>query len=77
MRRGIRRALLVLIALLYALSSPWYREGGAEAELWLGLPDWVVVALACYVAAAFLNAAAWLLTEIPESGHDEPPAVDG
>jgi hypothetical protein len=31
-----------------------------------GLPDWVAVALGCYLAVAILNALAWLLTDIPE-----------
>jgi len=61
----VRRLLLIGVAVLYVLSIPWYRTGGAEPELWLGLPDWVTVAIACYVGAAVLNAAAWLLTDIP------------
>lgn len=72
MRRGIRRALLVLIAVVFVLSIPWYREAGAEPGIWLGLPDWVAVALLCYLAAAALNAAAWFFTEIPE-----PPSEPG
>jgi hypothetical protein len=35
-----------------------------------GLPDWVAVALGCYLAAAFCNALAWLLTDVPD---DLPP----
>ena len=66
-RRALRRVALALIAVLYAVSIPWYREGGAEAEILLGLPDWVAVALGCYVGAAVLNAWAWLITEVPES----------
>ncbi len=69
MARRLRRLLLVAIALLYAISIPWYREAGAPAEVWLGVPDWVLVALACYVAVAVLNALAWLLTDV----RDEPP----
>ena len=70
MRRGIRRALLVLISLLYVLSIPRYRDAGADpGSLW-GLPDWVAVALLCYLAAAALNAVAWYLTDIPEPPHD-------
>jgi len=77
MKRRIRLALLVLIALLYAISIPWYRPGDAPLRLIFGLPDWVAVALGCYVAAAILNAAAWLLTELPESEDDldEPLGV--
>jgi len=68
--RALRRLLLVLVGVLYALSIPWYRRGGDPAELWLGLPDWVTVALLCYAGAALLNALAWLLTEVPD---DVPP----
>ena len=66
MRKSLRRGLLVLIALLYAVSIPWYREPGSEPEIWLGLPDWVAVAVFCYVGVAVLNACAWWLTEVPE-----------
>jgi hypothetical protein len=66
----VRPALLVLIGLLYLVSIPWYRESGASTPLWLGLPEWVTVAVACYAAVAVLNALAWLLTDIPESEED-------
>ncbi len=72
-RRALRRVALALIAVLYAVSIPWYREGGAEAEILLGLPDWVAVALGCYVGVAILNSLAWSLTEI----EDEEPAGEG
>jgi hypothetical protein len=69
--RSIRRVLFCLIALLYAASIPWYRGDAPPATIF-GLPDWVAVAIFCYAAAAILNSAAWLLTEIPESvGDDE------
>jgi hypothetical protein len=58
--------LLYLIALLYAASIPWYR-GDAPTAMIFGLPDWVTVAILCYAAAAILNSAAWMLTDIPES----------
>jgi hypothetical protein len=72
-RARLRTGLLVAIALLYALSIPWYRPTGAESTLWLGMPDWVAVALACYVAAAVLNALAWLLTDV----RDDDGSADG
>jgi hypothetical protein len=74
LRERLRSALLLLIGVLYAISIPWYRPSGAAPSLLFGLPDWVAVALGCYVAVAFLNAAAWLLTEIPD---DDPPKEDG
>ena len=58
--------LLVVIGMLYVASVPWYRETGAPVELVWGLPNWVAVALACYVAVAVLNCAAWLLTDMPD-----------
>jgi len=67
-RARLRIGLLVAIALLYALSIPWYRPRGSESAIWLGVPDWVAVALACYVAAAVLNALAWLLTDVRDDG---------
>jgi hypothetical protein len=57
--------MLLAIALLYGLSIPWYRSG-EDPGRWFGLPDWVAVAVACYLAVAVLNAAAWLLTDIPD-----------
>jgi hypothetical protein len=71
MRARARTWLLVAIGALYVLSVPWYRETGAEVAYWWGLPDWVAVALACYVAVAVLNSVAWLLTDVA----DEQPAA--
>ena len=68
-RRALRRALLAAIALLFVVSIPWYRDAGAPVRIWLGLPDWVAVALGAYALAAALNAAAWLMTEV-----EDPPA---
>ena len=69
--RALRRLLLALVGALYVLSIPWYRRGGAAGELWLGLPDWVAVALLCYAAAALLNALAWLLTDVPDDDESD------
>ncbi len=66
LRRSLRRACLLAIAILYIISVPWYRPDGLPLELWFGLPDWVAVALLCYVAVAFLNGLAWWLAEIPD-----------
>jgi hypothetical protein len=66
MRRRVRKLLFVAIGVLYVLSVPWYRETGGELSLLFGLPDWVAVALCCYVLIACLNAAAWLLVEMPD-----------
>ena len=75
MRGRLRRLLLLAIAVLYAVSIPWYRSGGETPRVWLGLPDWVAVALGCYLAVAVLNAVAWLLTDLGDApGPDEPPA---
>jgi hypothetical protein len=67
MKRALRRGLLLAIAALYAVSIPWYRTSGEAPEFWLGLPDWVAVAIACYVGVAVLNTCAWLLTDVPEA----------
>ena len=68
--RWLRRALLCGVGLLFAASIPWYRGDAPPAKLF-GLPDWVAVAILCYAAAAILNSAAWLLTDIPESVADD------
>ena len=68
--RLLRRVLLCMIALLYAASIPWYR-GDAPVAMYFGLPDWVAVAILCYAAAAILNFAAWMLTDIPETIDDD------
>ncbi|MBW2279115.1 MAG: hypothetical protein JRG76_03180 [Deltaproteobacteria bacterium] len=76
-RRRLRNLLLVLIGLLYAASIPWYRTTGETPALWLGLPDWVAVALGCYAAAAVLNAVAWWLTDVsdaPDASEDREGA---
>ncbi len=73
LRARLRAVLLVGVVALFVLSVPWYRAAtpaGEEPARWLGLPDWVAVALLCYAAAALLNGAAWLLTDI-EEGSDE------
>ena len=69
-KQRLRAGLLVAVVACFAVSIPWYRRGGSEAGLWLGLPDWVAVALLCYVAAAVLNSAAWLLTEVRDDIDD-------
>jgi len=71
--RAMRRLLLLAIAILYLVSIPWYRPTAAEPEIVLGLPDWVAVALGCYVAIALLNSLAWLLTEVPDRSDEERP----
>jgi hypothetical protein len=70
-RARARALLLVLIGVLYVVSVPWYREASDRPGTLWGLPDWVAVAIACYVAAAVLNAAAWLLTDIPDAEGQE------
>ena len=67
-RRGgrVRAILLAGIAVLYAVSVPWYRADDQPLELFLGLPDWAAVAVLCYAAAAVLNALAWLRTPIDD-----------
>ena len=67
----LRALLLGLILVLYVLSIPWYREAGSTPEFWWGLPDWVTVAVFCYVALAICNSAAWLLTEMSDEDDGE------
>ena len=73
----MRAFLFALIVALYVISIPWYRTTGEVPERLLGLPDWVAVALLCYVGVALLNAWAWLRTEVPDvEGSDEDSAGD-
>ena len=74
MKIAARRLLLSAIAVLYLISIPWYRGSGETPELWLGLPDWVTVAVLCYLGVAVLNSLAWLLTDVPdrEPGDEGP-----
>lgn len=65
-RSRIRWILLAIIAVLYVVSVPWYRSADAPTRIVLGLPDWVTVAVLCYVAVAVLNSIAWWLTEIDD-----------
>ncbi|MEO2168599.1 MAG: hypothetical protein ABGY42_10855 [bacterium] len=71
-RARLRRFLFVCIAALYVISVPWYRSSSAPVEIVLGLPDWVTVAIGCYILVACLNSAAWLLQETPQ---DAPQKV--
>ncbi|MDP6980356.1 MAG: hypothetical protein QF570_17445 [Myxococcota bacterium] len=64
--RSLRRLLLAAIALLYLASVPWYRDTGGALDVAFGLPDWVAVAIGCYVGVAILNAIAWQLTEVSD-----------
>ncbi len=70
LRAKIRAALLGLICVLYVVSVPWYREAGATPAIVLGLPDWVAVALGCYLGVAVLNSVAWLLTDLRDPDED-------
>ena len=73
-RERLRSALLAGVCLLFALSIPWYRDADDPVALWLGLPDWVAVALACYVGAALLNSAAWGLTDLGDEVETDEEA---
>ena len=72
MRTLVRRLALVGVAILYLLSVPWYRSGDVPVGITAGLPDWVAVALFCYVGVAILNGVAWLLTDVPDEDPDAP-----
>jgi hypothetical protein len=72
--RRVRLVLIAIIVILYLVSVPWYRTAGEAPAVWLGLPDWVAVALGCYLAAAALNAVAWLLADVPEEAPPSEPA---
>jgi hypothetical protein len=68
----LRRFLLALIALLYVVSVPWYRNADAPMQIFLGLPDWVAVAILCYAGVAVLNSLAWMLTPVDDAAPLPP-----
>jgi hypothetical protein len=75
-RRRVHFACMIVIALLYLVSVPWYRDAEAPLRLWLGLPDWVAVALLCYVGVAMANALAWIVSDVSD-GVDDADDADG
>jgi hypothetical protein len=71
----IRLVCMLVIGLLYVASVPWYRDADAPLRLWFGLPDWVAVAVLCYVGVAVVNAIAWSVVEVPDERPDDPEAL--
>lgn len=76
-RRSLRAICLTLIAIFYVMSVPWYRDTDAPLRIWFGLPDWVAVALLCYVGVAVANSAAWSLSEVSDEPEVRPASDDG
>ncbi|WP_062262881.1 hypothetical protein [Endozoicomonas arenosclerae] len=62
----LRTALQLLMLFLLILSVPWYRTPGTEPVIYLGMPDWVLIALTCYVVVIFINLLLWLSREDPQ-----------
>lgn len=62
---------------LFAASVPWYLPAGSPPRLWLGLPHWVVISLAAYLAVAVFTA--WVVARywpaVEDGGRDA--AQDG
>jgi hypothetical protein len=75
-RRRVHFACMIVIALLYLVSVPWYRDAEAPLRLWLGLPDWVAVALLCYVGVAMANALAWIVSDVSDDADRPDQAQD-
>ena len=68
-----RAWIWVVYVLLFAASVPWYLPAGSPPRLWLGLPHWVVISLAAYLAVAGFTA--WVVARywsVPAG-----PAQDG
>jgi hypothetical protein len=75
-RRRVHFACMIVIALLYLVSVPWYRDAEAPLRVWLGLPDWVAVALLCYVGVAMANAVAWIVSDVSDDADDPDQSQD-
>jgi hypothetical protein len=75
-RRRVHFACMIVIALLYLASVPWYRDAEAPLRVWLGLPDWVAVALLCYVGVAMANAVAWIVSDVSDDADDPDQSQD-
>ena len=72
-RRRLRPLLLAAIAALYLFAVPWYRADDQPLRLFLGLPDWVAVAVLCYAGVAILNSVAWLQTRVDDHAPIQGP----
>lgn len=69
-------AAWLLCISLFAGSVPWYFAAGREPELWLGLPDWVVLSLAACVGVAVTTA--WMIHRFwPQDADDESSQNQG
>jgi hypothetical protein len=75
-RRRVHFGCMIVIALLYLVSVPWYRDAEAPLRVWLGLPDWVAVALLCYVGVAMANAVAWIVSDVSDDADDPDQSQD-
>jgi hypothetical protein len=75
-RRRVHFGCMIVIALLYLASVPWYRDAEAPLRVWLGLPDWVAVALLCYVGVAMANAVAWIVSDVSDDADDPDQSQD-
>lgn len=62
--------------LLFAASVPWYLPAGSPPRIWLGLPHWVVISLAAYLAVAVFTA--WVVARYwsAPAGDDAQEADD-
>ncbi|KEQ14098.1 hypothetical protein [Endozoicomonas numazuensis] len=58
--KTLRTALQLLMFFLLIISVPWYRPPGTEPKFYLGMPDWVALALTCYALVIFINLLLWL-----------------
>ena len=58
----IRPLLLSLLPILILISVPWYRDTNSEPRFSLqaGIPDWVTVAIVCYLLHAIISACIWV-----------------
>ncbi len=60
MKPTIKNSFIFLMLILLIMSVPWYRSDEQMSNTLFGFPEWVMVAIACYLAVTLINIGIWL-----------------